>query len=395
MGVGGGVAFTNPELYAAEITPPKQRALTCAFPEICVNVGILLGYIVGFALGDNWRAMMGIGAGLPALVLLLQLAVLPESPRWLVKRGRTPEAAAILDAACLASPSDRDTILAEIAHSIEIEKAAVQGTHPWRQVLCATSRWIRRAMLVGWGIAVFQQLTGTEGLVYFTPTIFQTLGVTSDAAVLCATAAVGLCKALFVLFPLFLADKLGRKPLLLASALGMTASLLVLGLMNLHLTPDGSPDTSEPVRDGLTVFFLCIFLAFFSIGFGPLTGVYLPEVFPLRVRAVGVGVGWALNRLTSGIVALTFLPLAHAASVGGAFLVYFGAGVAATVFVVLAVPETKGLSMEQVSGLMADPRPMLSWKWRRDAVVEEMGEDVGRGAAGRAEEIDDEVEPDW
>lgn len=211
-------------------------------------------------------------------------------------------------------------------------------------------------LILALGLQFFQQASGIDATVYYSPVVFQQAGITGRSGVLLATVAVGLSKTLFILVATVWLDSIGRRPLLLTSAIGMTFSLLTLavGFLFLHVTPTEDipvPNTTSghgfvPV---LAILAICSYVAFFSIGFGPILWVLTSEIFPLRLRAQSMGLGIVVNRLASGTVALTFLSMAKAMTVSGTFFLFSSVAALSAVFVYIFTPETKGQTLEEIA----------------------------------------------
>jgi MFS family permease len=183
--------------------------------------------------------------------------------------------------------------------------------------------------------------------VLYSPRVFKSAGITGDKRLLGTTVAVGATKTVFILVATFLLDRIGRRPLLLTSTGGMIVSLagLAAGLTVVSKHPD------EKITWAIVLCIFCImaYVAFFSIGLGPITWVYSSEIFPLHVRALGCSLGVALNRLTSGVISMTFLSLSKAITIGGAFFLFAGIASLAWVFFFTYLPETRGRTLEDMS----------------------------------------------
>ncbi|CAI0407391.1 unnamed protein product [Linum tenue] len=349
VGIGFGVAIAP--VYIVEIAPSVARGSLTSFPEIFVNFGILLGYISNYAFSGlsvhmSWRVMLGVGI-LPSIFLGFALFVIPESPRWLAMKNRIDEARLVLSKT---NESEQEVeerlaeilVAAEEANTERYDKKAV-----WFEIL-NPSPAAKRMLITGCGIQCFQQITGIEATVYYSPTIFKHAGIQGNAQVLAATVAVGFTKTVFILFATFLIDKLGRKPLLYLSTIGMTMSLLSLSLTLSFLRDNG--------RLGITFALLsvCANVAFFSVGLGPICWVLSSEIFPLRLRAQASALGAVASRVSSGLVTMTFLSVCRAITVGGTFCVFAVISGLAVLFVYGCVPETKGKSLEQIVMLFED-----------------------------------------
>jgi sugar porter (SP) family MFS transporter len=228
-GVGIGFGVMIAPVYIAEIAPAIARGSLTSFPEIFINLGILLGYVSNYTFSGlpahiSWRIMLGVGI-LPSVFIGFALFVIPESPRWLIMQNRVEEARAVL-LKINESETEVEERLAEIqlaAGTANAEKYEAKAV--WREIL-NPSPPVRRMLITGCGIQCFQQITGIDATVYYSPTIFKEAGIKGNTQLLAATVAVGLTKTLFILVAIFLIDKVGRKPLLYISTIGMTTCLL-------------------------------------------------------------------------------------------------------------------------------------------------------------------------
>ncbi|THU56580.1 hypothetical protein C4D60_Mb11t18730 [Musa balbisiana] len=350
-GVGIGFGVMIAPVYIAEISPAAARGSLTSFPEIFINLGILLGYISNYAFSGlsehvNWRIMLGVGI-LPSVFIGFALFVIPESPRWLVMQKRAEEARSVLSK-IIDNEGEVERRLAEIekaagaATAIKWEEKAV-----WKELL-SPSPSLRRMLIVGCGIQCFQQITGIDATVYYSPTIFRDAGIKSDSELLAATIAVGVTKTCFILVAIFLIDRVGRKPLLYASTMGMTLCLFLLGVA-LSLNHHGTGLISPAAGIGLAIVAVCGNVAFFSVGIGPICWVLSSEIFPLRLRAQASALGAVGNRLSSGLVAMSFLSVSRAITVAGTFFIFSAISALSVAFVYYCVPETKGKVDESAS----------------------------------------------
>uniref|UniRef100_A0A6N2M032 Major facilitator superfamily (MFS) profile domain-containing protein n=1 Tax=Salix viminalis TaxID=40686 RepID=A0A6N2M032_SALVM len=348
IGIGFGVMIAP--IYIAEISPSVTRGSLTSFPEIFINLGILLGYVSNFAFSGlpehiNWRVMLGVGT-LPSLFIGAALFIIPESPRWLVMKNRVDEARAVL-LKTIDNEAEVEERLAEIllaAGTGSTEKYEEKAV--WRELL-SPSPPLRRMLITGVGIQCFQQITGIDATVYYSPEIFQEAGIQDKSKLLVATVAVGVSKTVFILVAIFLVDKLGRKPLLYVSTIGMTICLFSIGV-TLTFLGQGQ------VGIAMAILFVCSNVAFFSVGIGPVCWVLTSEIFPLKLRAQASALGAVGNRVCSGLVAMSFLSISRAISVGGTFFVFAVISALSVLFVYKLVPETKGKSLEQIELLFKD-----------------------------------------
>ncbi|XP_010488992.1 PREDICTED: probable polyol transporter 4 [Camelina sativa] len=360
-GIGIGLGVMIAPVYIAEISPTVARGFFTSFPEIFINLGILLGYVSNYAFSGlsvhiSWRIMLAVGI-LPSVFIGFALCVIPESPRWLVMKGRVDSAREVL-----MKTNERDDEVEERLAEIQLAAAHTQGSDEerpvWRELL-SPSPVVRKMLIVGFGIQCFQQITGIDATVYYSPEILKEAGIQGETKLLAATVAVGVTKTVFILFATFLIDSVGRKPLLYVSTIGMTLCLFCLSF-TLTFLGQGTLGIT------LALLFVCGNVAFFSIGMGPVCWVLTSEIFPLRLRAQASALGAVGNRVCSGLVAMSFLSVSRAITVGGTFFVFSLVSALSVIFVYVLVPETSGKSLEQIE-LMFQPQGGLE---RKDGEVE-------------------------
>lgn len=342
IGIGFGVMIAP--VYIAEISPAFARGSLTSFPEIFINLGILLGYVSNYAFSSlpahlNWRIMLAVGI-LPAVFIAFALCIIPESPRWLVMQNRFQEARAIL-----LKTNENDTEVDERLSEIQLAAGITdaqkhQNKAVWRELL-SPSPALRRMMITGFGIQCFQQITGIDATIYYSPKIFKAAGIDGNSNLLAATVAAGVTKTAFIFVAIALIDKVGRKPLLYVSTIGMTLCLFTLGI-SLSFPGEGS------VGIALAILSVCANVAFFSVGIGPVCWVLTSEIFPLRLRAQASALGGVCSRVCSGLIAMSFLSISHAITTAGTFLVFSLLSAISVAFVYKMVPETKDKSLEQI-----------------------------------------------
>lgn len=351
-GVGIGFGVMIAPVYIAEISPSVERGSLTSFPEIFINLGILLGYISNYAFSGlpvhySWRVMLAVGI-LPSVFIGFALFVIPESPRWLVMKNRIEEARIVL-LKTVQGKKEAEERLADIQQSAGLANAEEYVSKDVWCELLRPSPAVRRMLSTGCGIQIFQQITGIDATVYYSPTIFKDAGITSNGKLLAATVAVGFTKTLMILVAIFLIDRVGRKPLLYVSTIGMTSCLFCLSV-TLSLLGN------SPMGVRLAISFVCSNVAFFSIGIGPICWVLSSEIFPLRLRAQASALGAVGSRVSSGLIAMSFLSVSKAITVGGTFFVFSLISAVSVVFVFKCVPETKGKSLEEIEVLFQDER---------------------------------------
>ncbi|CAA2998962.1 transporter (major facilitator superfamily) [Olea europaea subsp. europaea] len=368
-GIGVGYALMIAPVYTAEVAPASTRGFLTSFPEVFINFGILLGYVSNYAFSKlpthlSWRFMLGIGA-IPSIFLAIGVLAMPESPRWLVMQGRLGDAKVVLDKTSdsleesklrLADIKEAAGIPEECNDNIVSVNKKSHGEGVWRDLILRPTPAVRHVLMCAVGIHFFQQASGIDSVVLYSPEIFEKAGITDDTDKLLATMAVGFTKTIFILVATFLLDKIGRRPLLLSSVAGMVLSLVGLAI---GLTLITHSDHKLVWAIALSIASILSYVAFFSIGMGPITWVYSSEIFPLRLRAQGCSMGVAANRVTSGVISMTFISLYKAISIGGAFFLYAGIAMVAWVFFYTLFPETQGKTLEEMETLFG-----TFFKWR-------------------------------
>jgi len=330
VGLAIGVCSYIGPLYIAEISPPAKRGALVSLNQLLITVGILVSYLLDYLLanGEHWRWMFGLAA-IPAVVLGIGMLWLPESPRWLIKEGRIDLATATLRR--IRRPEE---VSGELL-SIQSQGASPEG--PWTDVLAPQ---FHPALMIGIGLAIFQQITGINTIIYYAPTIFQLAGFDSAAQSILATVGVGAVNVIMTIVSLRLLDRVGRRPLLLTGIAGMTASLIVLGCVF-----RGGP---FPGANWLAVISVMVYVGAFAISLGPIFWLLISEIFPLRVRGVAMGLATMSNWAFNLLVALTFLILLNDLTPAYTFWLYALLSIGAFVFSYRLVPETKGRALEEI-----------------------------------------------
>lgn len=331
VGIAIGVASFTAPLYISEVSPPQVRGKLVSLNQLMITIGIVVSYLADYGLSGAraWRWMFGVAA-VPALILVIGLIFVPESPRWLMSRGLTERAREILKR--IRQSSSVDAELAEIEQSLQKQEGGL------REIFSAA---VRPALVVGIGLAIFQQFTGINTVIYYAPTIFQFAGFPSASVAILATAGVGVVNVALTIVALRLLDRAGRRPLLLYGLIGMILSLAILGFAFL------SPSLSSAIA-WIAVISLAVYVACFAIGLGPVFWLMISEIYPLRVRGQAMAVATVANWGANLLVALTFLSLLHSLGRSWTFWLYGIIGVLAWVFVYKLVPETKGRTLEQL-----------------------------------------------
>lgn len=327
-GLGIGLASTIAPLYLAEVSPCEIRGRIVTLNQIAVVVGILIAYLINcvFALlgGDAWRWMFG-SAAIPALVFILCLGFVPESPRWLIRKRRLSEAEIAMEA--IGGPDARAARMEEIRVALA-EEIPAPG---WMLRL-------RRPLIIALVIACLQQITGINTVLYYGSLFFATQGKSgSDERAFAANVLLGITNLVFTVVALMIMDRIGRHILLAGSAAGMLVALLMLVFAFQHVHP------AFPLIVGSTVFYV----AAFAVGLGPGAWVYLAEIFPTNVRGRAMSIATSVLWLSCILVSNSFLSLLHTFGAALTFACYAGISAFATIFF-FRLPETRGKSLEEI-----------------------------------------------
>jgi sugar porter (SP) family MFS transporter len=327
-----GLASTNVPVYLSEVAPPHARGWIVSLFQLAVTVGIVVAYLTDYAFAgvEGWRWMLGL-AVVPAIVFGAGMFFLPETPRWLIRGGQHEVAHGVLM---------RIRGLADVNVEIEAIKASLaQQTESgrWADLF---GRRVRPALVVGIGLAIFQQITGINTVIYYAPKILQAAGFNSASGAILATAGVGVVNVGMTIIAMFLVDRAGRRPLLLAGIAGMIVTLGVLGL-SFRSSPSGQ-------LAWIAVICLMGYVASFAISLGPIFWLLIAEIYPLRIRGLAEGTAATFNWASNLVVSLTFLTLVEKLGASSTFLLYASFSVTSWLFAYYLVPETKGRTLEEI-----------------------------------------------
>jgi len=333
IGVAIGLASAAAPVYISEVAPPESRGRLVSFFQLAVTIGILVAYLVGLAFDgiEGWRWMLGLGC-VPALALAFGMVRMPQSPRWLVMTGDDYAARATLAKIRVDDPDTIDREIEEIKQSIDDKPGA------WSELLEPV---VKAALVVGVGLAILQQVTGINTVIYYAPTIVEFTGVNSSAGSILAAVGVGVINVAFTVLALRLLDRAGRRTLLMIGVSGMVVSLFTLGAA---FTGSGTSTFASVLAIGS----LMVYVASFAISLGPIFWLLNAEIYPLSVRSKAAGVGTMANWTFNFIVSLTFLLLIEALGRSGAFWFYGAIGILTLIFCWKLVPETKGKHLEDI-----------------------------------------------
>jgi sugar porter (SP) family MFS transporter len=333
VGVGIGIASFISPMYISEVAPKSIRGTLVFLNQLALTIGILLAYLVDYLfikVPDGWRWMLGL-AIIPALALGIGMLKMPNSPRWLVMKNRGRQARTNL--VKIRGTQNVDAELQDIHQSL-----AKGGSSSWSDLL---KPGLRLPLVIGIGLAIFQQATGINTVIYYAPTILKFSGIDSNAISILGTTGIGVINVIFTIIGAWLVDRAGRRPLLLASLSGMA---IALGLLAIAFQ---LPQLASSLGIAV-VLILMLYVASFAIGLGPVFWLLISEIYPLNVRSKAMSVATVANWGANLIVAVTFLSIVKSLGRSGAFWLYAALTVASVLFTYFLVPETKGRSLEQV-----------------------------------------------
>jgi sugar porter (SP) family MFS transporter len=334
-GIGVGASSVVGPMYISEISPAQSRGRLVALFQLNVVTGILIAFVSNYLIYGNidesWRWMLGVQA-LPSLIFFVMVFGVPESPRWLLKINRASEARSVLQNIGESNPDDA---VKQIQHSLSEE----QSLGHEKLFSSAYKQPIFYAVV----LAMFNQLSGINAIMYYAPRIFEMSGLAKDTALLQAVS-IGATNLIFTLLAISVIDKFGRKTLMIIGSLGI-ALFLGLTARHFYLGQQGGYDV---------MIYLIGFIAFFAFSQGAVIWVFIAEIFPNRVRAKGQSLGSFTHWVMAAIISLSFPILAEGSKMGGAFAFSFF-----TIMMVLqfffawkVMPETKGKSLEQIQHII-------------------------------------------
>jgi sugar porter (SP) family MFS transporter len=337
LGIAVGASSALIPTYLAELSPAEKRGTISSLFQLMVMSGILLAYITNYAfsgLYTGWRLMLGFAA-VPAAILLLGALVLPESPRFLVKDGRTDEARDVLEQMNKHNESAVNYELIQIKKQAEIRSGGIKELF---------GKLVRPALVIGFGLAIFQQIMGCNTVLYYAPTIFTDVGFGVQAALL-AHIGIGVFNIIITAIAVVIMDKVDRKKMLIYGAIGMGVSLLVMSISMKF-------SNGSYVASIICVIALTIYIAFFSATWGPVMWVMIGEVFPLNIRGLGNSFSSVINWSANMMVSLTFPVLLNYFGTGSLFIGYGVICFAAIWFVRSKVFETRNRSLEEIEATL-------------------------------------------
>ncbi|KAI3471302.1 hypothetical protein Pfo_027965 [Paulownia fortunei] len=344
-GIGIGLAMHAAPMYIAETAPSQIRGQLISLKEFFIVLGMLVGYIAGSLLVDTvagWRYMYGVSSPL-SLIMGFGMWWLPESPRWILLRAMQGKGdvqalrETAIDCLCRlrgeaigdSAPQKVDEILSELSHMREEQEATIAEMF---QGKCL------KALIIGGGLVLFQQVTGQPSVLYYAATIFQSAGFSAASDATKVSILLGFLKLIMTGVAILVVDRLGRRPLLLGGVSGIAISLFLLGSYYTYLGD----------VPAVAVVALLAYVGCYQLSFGPIGWLMISEIFPLRLRGRGLSIAVLINFGANALVTFAFSPLKELLGAGILFFIFGGIAVLSLVFIFFIVPETKGLTLEEI-----------------------------------------------
>jgi MFS transporter, SP family, galactose:H+ symporter len=343
LGLAIGVAAVVAPLFIAEAAPLNIRGAMVSTYQLAITAGIVLSYLTGLLLGgeETWRIMFALGA-VPGIVFLIGLVFLPESPRWLVLKGRDADATASMRR--LRGPG------ADVTAEVAAIRANVEAEHRTAErAPSILAPWVRPALVIGTVLFFLQQLSGINAVIYYAPTIFQHAGLDGHTTQVMATVGVGIVNFAVTILAMGLIDRLGRRPLLIIGFIGTAVTLLFIAVAVVE---------QDVFPSWMVVVALLLYIASFAISLGPLPHLMMSEVFPLSVRGAGMSLSSCSNWGFNFIVVFLFPLMLATIGLAGAFTLFAIVCLGGILFTMALLPETRGVSLEQIEAHLRAGEPL-------------------------------------
>ncbi len=324
----GMISFVAP-IYLSEIAPEKIRGSLVSLYQLALTAGILLSYLINRIFANfefNWRWMLGSGA-IPAVILLIGILFLHDTPRWLISKNKINEAREVFKK--IYPENDVEN------HINEIKETLSSSTNNKKVKL---QKWMFMPIFVGVGLMFVQICTGINTIIYYTPTIFNLAGFADNITAIYATIGVGIVNFLMTFVAIAYIDKFGRKPLLYIGLIGMLISMFALS---------GSFAMGDSGR-WLAVGSVVLYIASFAMSLGPVCWIMVSEIMPLKIRGLAMSAATVSNFAFNFIVVLSFLPMLEILGKSTTFFIFGLITILSLFFVYFFVPETKGISLEKI-----------------------------------------------
>ncbi|KMT16711.1 hypothetical protein BVRB_3g049950 [Beta vulgaris subsp. vulgaris] len=349
FGIGIGLAMHAAPMYIAETAPSHIRGRLISLKEFFIVIGMVIGYAIGSFLVNviaGWRYMYGLSSPL-SVIMAIGMWWLPDSPRWLLLcaiqgKGNVPDlrenaiscmcrlrGRAVSDTAS----QQVDEIMAELSLAGELNN--VSTTEMFR------GKYLK-ALVIGCGLVLFQQITGQPSVLYYAASILKSAGFSAASDATRVSILLGFFKLIMTGVAVLVVDKLGRRPLLLGGVSGMVISLLFLGAYYTFLGD----------APAIAVVGLLLYVGCYQLSYGPIGWLMISEIFPLRMRGRGISLAVLMNFGANALVTFAFSPLKDLIGAGAVFFMFGGIAVLSLVFIFFIIPETKGLTLEEIEAML-------------------------------------------
>jgi sugar porter (SP) family MFS transporter len=332
IGLAVGSASMSVPLYIGELAPARYRGAMVSLNQLAITSGILFSFLIDYWLSSsqNWRLMFGLAA-VPAAMLFIGTLLQPESPHWLISKNRVDEAR---------------EVLARYRHGDEDVDREIEDV---QSVAGRDSRWsdlveskVRKLLVIGVSLAVFQQVTGINTVIYYAPTLLKNAGFGNSAALL-ANVGNGAVNVGMTIVAILIIDRVGRRPLLIFGTAGMAVALTTIGI---DFAVGG--DNLHGAGAVVAIVALAVYTGSFAIGLGPVFWLLISELYPQRLRGTAMSVATVANWAANFVVTISFLTLLNAITNAGTFFLFAVITVAALGYFALQVPETKGRTLQEI-----------------------------------------------
>ena len=353
LGVAIGISSFAVPLYIAEVSPAKSRGMFVAMFQLMITIGLLVSYLSDLYFADEtsvscWRPMFYVGV-IPAIILFVGMLLVPPSPRWLMSVGREEESLSVLK---MIEHPDQVNVSFEQMRNEMRKNDEQQG-----RFKDLAQPWLRNALVIAIGIMFFQQFVGINTVIYYSHKIFLMAGFDGAVSAIGASVGVGVVNLLFTLLSVYFVDRLGRRKLYFLGLSGIVISLSLLATSFIFAAQLG--DSGK----WLSIVLIFLYVGFFAISIGPLGWLIVSEVFPQKLRGLGASLGSLSVWFFNAIVSFTFFKILKVFSIpgtdltingesqgnpAGAFLFYAFIGIVAIIWGYFYVPETKGVSLENI-----------------------------------------------
>lgn len=342
-GMAIGVFSSTAPMFISELSPPSMRGRLGAVNQMCICIGIMVGYISCKVLGSDWRWQFMAGAPVAMLLAAAFIFITPFSPRWLLTKGREAEARVILERIRGPEAVAAGAVDDEVS-AISASLSLVGSVSTWAQL---KQRHVMWSICIGVTLAFIQQWCGCNAVNAYAPDILQQSGF-SAASSSTQSIMIGLSKVIFVSFALVVMDRVGRRPLLIYGTLLLIVFLILCAVFML-------PTVRVPPE--LTAVALFLYMAAFELSLGPLLWLLLSELYPLSIRGIAMAVGSTANWFFTVTVTLLYPPLKNAmGETSDVFFLFAGICVGAVVWIWAYIPETRGKSLEEIETMLKEGR---------------------------------------